>query len=131
MTCIPQWERVPVVDVVDRLKELSRSGENRLFHPLDAGDYVFSIQASGKHCSVPAAPAPAGQVTAWEVAIFDASGRLLIETTAPELLSLPPEWTRYWSDGIGRFVPTDVIRVLLQRFSLGPEHFDRFVLEPD
>lgn len=131
MTCIPQWERVPVVDMVDRLEELSRWEGSRLFHPLDAGDYVFSIQASSTHCSVPAAPVPAGEVTAWEVAIFDGCGRLLTESIAPELLSLPREWTRYWSGGVGRFVPTAVIRVLLQRFSLGPEHFDRFVLDPD
>lgn len=47
----------------------------------------------------------------------------------PELIALPPEWLRYWRGGIGRLVPGPVVRVLLDRFAVDPEDFDRFVLE--
>lgn len=134
MSAIAPWERVPVDDPLDRLAELSRSDGGRLFHPLDAGEYVISIQASGAHSSLPAAPVAPADVVAWEVAIFDAGGRLLNEIVDPELATLPPEWLRYWRDGIGRFVPSPLVRVLFDRLSFGPEYFDRFVLgrsEPD
>lgn len=126
----PPWERLEGEDDFrDRLRELSRNGDRRLFHPLDAGSYVVSIQASGEHASTPRAPAPAAEVEAWEVAIFSEDGRLLDETRDPELIALPPEWLGYWRGGVGRFVPAAVLRVLLDRFTLGPEYFDRFVLE--
>ena len=126
----PPWERLaPECDFRDRLHELSRSGSKRLFHPLDAGTYVVSIQASEDHASVPRAPAPAEEVQAWELAIFSSDGRLLDETRDPEILGLPPEWRRFWRGGIARFVPSLVLRVLLDRFTLGPDYFDRFVLE--
>ena len=125
---IPPWERIGQGELHHRLRELSRADGDRLFHPVDAGSYVFSIEASRRHSSVPAAPAPAQEVTAWEVAIFHEDGRLLDEAVDPELTTLPREWLRYWHSGIGRFVPTAVLRVLLDRFSLGPEDFDRFIL---
>jgi hypothetical protein len=129
-TDTPRWERLEADgDFRGRMRELSRRGERRLFHPLDAGDYVMSIQASAEHASVPARAAPAGEVEAWEVAVFTADGRLLDERHDPELLALPREWLRYWRDGVARQVPTAVVRVLLDRFALGPEEFDRFVLE--
>lgn len=112
-----------------RLRELSRRDERRLFHPLDAGIYVVSIQASCEHASFPRAAVPAGDVEAWEVAVFTEEGRLLYETHDPELIALPREWLRYWGDGVARLVPTAVVRVLLDRFALGPEYFDRFILE--
>jgi hypothetical protein len=121
------WNRIPEGDVTDRLRVLSCQGQDRLFYPLDAGDFVFSIQASRAHSSIPAAAAPAAEVDAWEVAIFNADGRLLQETD-PELACLPHEWIRYWRSGIGRFVPTAVIRVLIDRCAFGPENYDRFVL---
>jgi hypothetical protein len=126
---IPPWGRIAQDELHHRLHELSRSDGDRLFHPVDAGTYVFSIQASRAHASIPAAPAPADEVTAWEVAVFHGDGRLLNEAVDPELVSLPREWLSYWGGGIGRFVPTAVLRVLLDRFSLGPDDFDRFVLE--
>ncbi|HEX2203490.1 MAG TPA: hypothetical protein VHG91_09345 [Longimicrobium sp.] len=126
----PQWERLDGhYDFRQRLRELSRRDERRLFHPLDAGSYVVSIQASCEHASVPARAVPAAEVEAWEVAVFAEDGRLLEETRDPELIALPREWLRYWSGGVARRVPTAVVRVLLDRFALGPEHFDRFVLE--
>jgi hypothetical protein len=112
-----------------RLRELSRRDERRLFHPLDAGSYVVSIQASCEHASVPRAAVPAGEVEAWEVAVFSEDGRLLDEGSDPELVGLPHEWRRYWREGVARHVPTALVRVLLDRFALGPEYFDRFVLE--
>jgi hypothetical protein len=112
-----------------RLRELSRRDERRLFYPLDAGSYVVSIQASCEHASLPPAAVPAGEVEAWEVAVFSEDGRLLDETRDPELIALPREWLRYWREGVARMVPTAVVRVLLDRFALGPEYFDRFVLE--
>lgn len=124
----PEWERIPRRDFPDTLVELSRRGNRRLFHPLDAGNYVLSIQASGEHASLPRAPVPAAQVDAWEVAVFTRDGRLLMEKVDPELLTLPGEWLRYWSDGVGRHVPAAIVRVLLDRFALGPDSFDRFVL---
>lgn len=111
------------------LKELSRWREKRVFHPVDAGTFVFSIQASADHACFPAAAVPATEISAWEVAIFDGEGRQLIETCDPELISLPREWVCYWRNGIGRYVPTEVVRVILHRFTLGPDHFDRFILE--
>jgi hypothetical protein len=123
------WERVAGESFPAELKELSRARQNRVFHPVDAGTFVFSIQASAAHSSTPAAPVPPAEVRAWEVAIFDGDGRQLVETADPELISLPREWVRYWKNGVGRYVPTEVVRVVLQRFTLGPEHFDRFILE--
>lgn len=126
----PPWERIRSdEDFRERLHELSRDGARRLFHPLDAGGYVLSVQASGEHASIPAAAAPAPEVEAWEVAVFSADGRLLDEALDPELIALPPEWLRYWRGGIARFVPSAVVRVLIDRFALGPDCFDRFVLE--
>ncbi len=129
-TDVPHWERLAAHDDFrGRMRELSRCGERRLFHPLDAGDYVLSIQASSEHDSVPARAAPADEVEAWEVAVFTAGGQLLDETQDPELVALPREWLRYWRGGVARRVPTAIVRVLLDRFALGPEEFDRFVLE--
>jgi hypothetical protein len=129
-TDTPQWERLEGHgDFRGRLRELSRKDERRLFHPLDAGSYVVSVQASSDHASVPRAAVPADEVEAWEVAVFTGDGRRLDETSDPELLALPREWLRYWRGGIARRVPTAVVRVLLDRFALGPEYFDRFVLE--
>lgn len=126
----PPWERLEGPDDFRaRLRELSRRDGRRLFHPLDAGDYVVSIQASCEHASAPRAAVPAAEVEAWEVAVFTEDGRRLDETRDPELVALPREWLRYWSGGVARFVPTAIVRVLLDRFALGPEHFDRFVLE--
>lgn len=125
----PPWERIGQGELHQRLREFSRADGDRLFHPVDAGCYVFSIQASRGHSSIPAAPVPAEDVTAWEVAIFHEDGRLLQEDVDPELTTLPREWRRYWHRGIGRFVPTALLRALLDRFSLGPEDFDRFILE--
>ena len=126
----PQWERLDGQgDFRPRLRELSRRGERRLFHPLDAGSYVVSVQASGEHASLPARAVPAAEVEAWEVAVFTEDGRLLEEARDPELIALPREWLRYWRGGVARRVPTAVVRVLLDRFALGPDHFDRFVLE--
>lgn len=125
----PSWERLDGGDFRSRLRELSRNGDRRLFHPLDAGGFVLSIQASGEHASTPAAPVPPEEVEAWEVAIFRADGCTLDERSDPELIALPPEWLRYWRRGTGRFVPSAVVRVLMDRFELGPEFFDRFVLE--
>ena len=129
-TEMPPWERLGGHgDFRDRLRELSRRDGRRLFHPLDAGRYVVSLQASCEHDSVPRAPVPAGEVEGWEVAVFSEDGRLLDETRDPELIALPHEWSRYWRGGVARRVPTAVVRVLLDRFALGPEDFDRFVLE--
>lgn len=123
------WERLNGETFPAQLKELSRAHQDRIFHPVDAGTFIFSIQASAAHTSIPAAAVPPAEVNAWEVVIFDGDGRQLVETTDPELISLPREWVRYWTDGIGRYVPTAVVRVVIQRFTLGPEHFDRFILE--
>jgi hypothetical protein len=129
-TDTPPWERLDERgDFPERLRELSRRDGRRLFHPLDAGTYVMSIQASREHASLPRAPVPAEEVEAWEVAVFSEDGRLLDETRDPELIALPLEWLRYWRGGVARMVPTAVVRVLLDRFALGPEYFDRFVLE--
>jgi hypothetical protein len=126
----PPWERLEGwEDFRGRLRELSRRGERRLFHPLDAGRYVVSIQASCEHASVPPWAAPVHEVEAWEVAVFTEDGRQLDETRDPELVALPREWLRYWRDGVALRVPTAIVHVLLNRFALGPEHFDRFVLE--
>lgn len=126
----PPWERIRAdEDFREHLHELSRDGTRRLFHPVDAGRYVLSIQASGEHASIPASPVPATEVVAWEVAVFNGEGQLLDETVDPELLALPAEWLRYWRDGIARCVPSAVVRVLIHRFALGPDSFDRFVLE--
>jgi hypothetical protein len=126
---VPPWERLDASgDFRERLCVLSSSGDRRLFHPVDTGAYVASIQASAEHASRPRAAAPPGDVAAWEVAVFTRAGRLLDERRNPELASLPAEWRRFWSGGIGRFVPTPVLQVVLHRFALGPEDFDHFVL---
>jgi hypothetical protein len=124
------WKRLEDnSDFPARLRELSGRGSRRLFHPLDAGEYVMSIQASAEHASLPRAAVPANEVEAWEVVVFTSDGRPLDETRDPELIALPREWRRYWRGGVARRVPTALVRVLLDRFALGPEHFDRFVLE--
>ncbi|MDB4952241.1 MAG: hypothetical protein JWM27_4890 [Gemmatimonadetes bacterium] len=126
---VPPWERLEVTrDFRERLCELSSSGDRRLFHPLDTGAYVVSIQASAEHASLPRAAAPPGDVAAWEVAVFTRDGRLLDERWDAELASLPAEWRHYWGAGIGRLVPTPVLQVVLHRFALGPEDFDHFIL---
>lgn len=125
---IPFWENVGRDAFPFGLHELSRSGEDRLFFPMVAGGYVLSIQASKSHASIPAAAVFPWDVSAWEVAVFDNGGRRLHETDH-EMISLPREWLRYWTKGVGRFVPTPIVRVILQRFALGPEDFDRFVLD--
>jgi len=124
------WHRLePGSDFRRRLAQLSRSGGRRLFHPLDAGSYVLSIQASADHASTPALPVAPFHVLAWEVAVFTADGRLLDEARDPEMLALPEPWRKYWRGGIGRRVPTACVRVIVDRFVLGPDYYDRFVLE--
>jgi hypothetical protein len=123
----PPWESADRVEFPRDLRELSRHDQDRLFFPIRAGEYVLSVQASGAHASIPAAAVHPDDVSAWEVAVFDRHGRRLDEAD-PALLSLPREWARYWSGNVGRFVPTPVVRVILQRFELGPDAFDRFVL---
>lgn len=125
----PDWERLDAGDFRSRLEELSRAGERRLFHPLDAGSFVVSIQASADHASRPRAAAAAVEIEAWEVAVFNGDGRLLDEGRDPELVAMPAEWLRYWRAGIGRCVPTAVLHAVLDRLTLGPDAFDRFVLD--
>jgi hypothetical protein len=126
---VPTGTALPDRDFPARLRQLSGRDDRRLFHPLDAGEYVMSIQASAEHASLPRAAVPADEVEAWEVVVFTSDGRRLDETRDPELITLPREWLRYWRGGVARRVPTALVRVLLDRFALGPEQFDRYVLE--
>lgn len=110
------------------LREHSRKDDRRLFHPLDAGEFVVSLQASPFHASTPASAAPAEEITEWEMAVFTQDGRLLSEALDREIISLPKLWRQFWTDGIARHVPTSVAAVILHRFRLGPEDYDKFVL---
>lgn len=124
------WEKIREhQQFSERLRELSRNGERRLFHPLEAGDYVVSVQASGEHLSRPQASLPPSQIQAWEIAVFTTDGRLLDERRDPEIITLPPEWRRYWRNGIACGVPTSTVAVLMDRFTMGPDYYDRFILE--
>lgn len=129
----PDWERLDAGDFRVRLEELSRAGERRLFHPLDAGSFVVSIQASADHDFHPRGVAAAAtEIEAWEVAVYNGEGLLLHEGRDQELVRMPAEWLRYWRAGIGRYVPTAVLHAVLDRLTLGPDAFDRFVLDgPD
>lgn len=110
------------------LREVSRRSSRRLFHPIRAGDYIVSAQASSEHASAPRQAVPATEVEAWEVAVFSSAGRMLDETVDPAIRSLPPEWRRYWQGGIARRVPTPTVVVLVDRFALGPDLLGGFNL---
>jgi hypothetical protein len=96
------------------IRERERGPTGRYLTPVSVGEWTASIQASGRHRSLPPGIHPPEHTTAWEVAIRHGDATWINSLTHPEFfLGMP--WEDHFPDGryAGRYVPTTYVQLLL------------------